>query len=504
MKSTAAATLAALTAAPISHLAGAFTTAPRSGIQPLTSSPSRLVIPSSKRLPSIISLHSSPNNNNDNEEEEEEQENRYADPEYPDLEFINYDDPSYSAFQDSDLSPPPSSSLLTEEETLLEIESMREERRRRNDEFQFETYHSKVLRGGQSSYGEWTVFQTDTFMEDLASSRSEDARHVPRLLKWDKVLKVISRGNKLIIDENAEWRVDGERIVHTESLANIDDFPKKQNVEIQWDDVEVTHVQNRFWPIQMTSLDFRGAAGNMCVGNAYTICDAVPIRGKAADEESDDTLRHEGPFSELRTELGVTDGDIRFRVKLDYATLDTTTAEEEGSELKPPPLHLRTLTVCRETLDGFWPKPIDNGIDLEAEEEQERDGISESTARRKDQDRVDVRLFGPSGAPGGLYDPPPVGSEERAVQNYMLLDFEGGATVLLPHKIDQHSDEDNDDTFGWVTSLDWTPGKIRYQVDRKVLGGRKLKGLKTLELSEVRGEDADRWRPKDGGVDMRQ
>lgn len=37
-----------------------------------------------------------------------------------------------------------------------------------------------------------------------------------------------------------------------------------------------------------------------------------------------------------------------------------------------------------------------------------------------------------------------------------------------------------------------------------MFGGTKLKGLKTLELSEVMGEDADRWRPKDGGVDMRQ
>ena len=40
--------------------------------------------------------------------------------------------------------------------------------------------------------------------------------------------------------------------------------------------------------------------------------------------------------------------------------------------------------------------------------------------------------------------------------------------------------------------------------DRKVLGGKKLKGLKTLELSEVQGEDADRWRPRDGGANMRQ
>ena len=105
----------------------------------------------------------------------------------------------------------------------------------------------------------------------------------------------------------------------------------------------------------------------------------------------------------------------------------------------------------------------------------------------------------------------------------MLLDFEGGATLLLPHRLDQHQHREEEggeedgrgrgedastppssSQLGWVTSLDWTPGRIRYQVDRKVLGGTKLKGLRTLELSEVQGEDADRWRPKDGGSNMRQ
>jgi hypothetical protein len=86
-----------------------------------------------------------------------------------------------------------------------------------------------------------------------------------------------------------------------------------------------------------------------------------------------------------------------------------------------------------------------------------------------------------------LYDPPPVGSEERAVSNYMLLDFDGGATLLLPHRLDQHPEGEDEyaeaggspppsssSQLGWVTSLDWMPGRIRYQVDRKVLGGTKL------------------------------
>ena len=85
---------------------------------------------------------------------------------------------------------------------------------------------------------------------------------------------------------------------------------------------------------------------------------------------------------------------------------------------------------------------------------------------------------------------------------YMMIDLDGGASVLFPHTIDQ--DPATFDGNGWVTSLDWTPGAIRYQADRKVNSGTKIKGLRSLELSEVLGSDAEEMRPKDGGADMRQ
>jgi len=449
--------------------------------------------------------------------------NPYADPNYPELEFVNYDDPDYRVDQglsDGDEFFPTSSREEANRATLEEIEAMREERRRRNDEFQFETYHAQVLRGGEVCLGEWTVFRTDTFMkgEELeriggGGGRHPEAGNVPRLWKWEKVLKVVSRGEKRILDGDAEWRVDGERLVHGERLASADDFPSLMNKgneeeeedELAWEEEDVMHVSNTYWPEEMTSLDFRGEGGNMCVGKAYTICDATPLSTTQTQQSAEASLsnRHEGPFREMRTELGIQENGMRFRIKLDYSLLDDDIENVEGPSTKtlpPPPLHLRTLTVCRETLDGYWPRASDNGKD----------------ASRKKQDLIDRALFGPPGAPGGLYDPPPVGSEKRAVENYMLLQFEGGVTALLPHRLDQYEsftdDLDGSTLFltegesspGWVTSLDWTPGPIRYQVDRKVMSGTKLKGLRTLELSEVRGEDADRWRPKDGGANMRQ
>jgi hypothetical protein len=473
-------------------------------------------------------LLSSNANNEQDATDDDDEENPYAElqKDYPDLEFVNYNDPEYRmdrGMGDDDLAENyllANANKNDDDETLAEIERMREERRRKNDEYQFETYHANVLRGGEVCLGEWTVYQTDTFMgEEVIRGRNMEAMGVPRLLRWDKVLKVVSRGSKIVVDDTMmmdnkddknkdDWmRVDGERIVHEERLATLDDFPSlmtrsddEEVEELLWEEEEVLHVEKTYWPREMNSLDFRGAGGNMCVGNAYTICDALPLIKKEG-YENNAAERHVGPFSEMRSELGLQSDSMRFRVKLDYALLD----EDEKSAAvatAPPPLHLRTLTICRETLDGYWPNPADNEEIGSGDDDDDDDDskATESSVRRKNQKAITETLFGPPGAPGGLYDPPPVGSEERAVENYMLLDFEGGATLLLPHRLDQNTE----DSLGWVTSIDWTPGKIRYQVDRKVMAGTKIKGLKTLELSEVQGEDADKWRPKDGGANMRQ
>ncbi|GMI24560.1 hypothetical protein TeGR_g749 [Tetraparma gracilis] len=62
--------------------------------------------------------------------------------------------------------------------------------------------------------------------------------------------------------------------------------------------------------------------------------------------------------------------------------------------------------------------------------------------------------------------------------------------------------EPSPDSF--VVSLDWTPAEMRYQVDRKFLAGADLKGLKTLEVSEVEAEKAGAYRPQTGPENMRQ
>ena len=351
---------------------------------------------------------------------------------------------------------------------------MREERRVKNDEFQFETYHAETLKSGDEYKGEWTVYRTSTFLDNADGSGDADtegASEVPRFKKEKHIRKVVTSGKKIKLDGEFDYRLDGERIVHEERLAELKDFENEEEWEQYNSSGSTTGSDEivgskRYFPEQTTSKDFRGEAGIMCVGNCHTICDAITLDGETRSDSYD------GPFSELRTEIGVQYKRLRFRVKWDYRVK----AQEMTDDT--PSLYLYSMIVCRETRER-WPRYEKSNVD---------DSITET-------------LFGRAGAPGGLYDPPPVGSDEQAMQ-YMVLDLEGYASTLFPYKIDQ--DPEAFDGNGWVQSLDWSPGRIRYQADRKVLGGAKLRGLKTLELSEVEAESADQWRPKDDGENMRQ
>jgi len=391
-------------------------------------------------------------------DEEEQKENPFQDPNYPDLEFVDYSDPEYQVDQGG------GDEYFDPGSTEEQVEAMREERRIKNDEFQFETYYKDVLKEGKEFKGEWTVFQTSTFID----GDTDAGGRRPRLSKAVGPFKVISRGERLNIasdkQESSDNRLEYERILHHEKIFNDPDDEEEKSAELVKQ--EELSMNTKFWPEQLSSLDFRGQQGIMKVGNAYTICTSTPL--------GDTSMSHEGPYATYSAELGITsDDDVRFRIKLDYSVLEDDTKEQ-------PPLHLKTFTICRETL-GMWPRAQNYKSAIEA--------ITQDA------------LFGPRGADGGLYDPPPVGTPEQASQ-YLLLDLEGRATVLLPYLMDQ--DPEAHDGGRWVTSLDWTPGKQRYQLDRKTKSGKDILGLRTLELSEVQGADAETYRPNDGGENMRQ
>jgi len=416
--------------------------------QQLASTP---IFPKPLMVSSLTALRAS-------DEEEEKGENPFADPNYPDLEFVDYSDPEYQVDQGT------GDEFFDPSNTEERVEEMREERRVKNDEFQFETYYKEVLKEGQEFKGEWTVFRTSTFIDGETDG---DGR--PRLSKAIGPFKVISRGERVNIatdkeKESSTDRLEYERILHHEKIFNDPDDKEKKTAELLKE--EKVSMETTFWPEQLTAFDFRGQQGIMCVGNAYSICTSTPL--------GDSETPCEGPYATYSAELGVTSKeDVRFRIKLDYSVV-------EKDKNEAPPLHLKSFTICRETL-GMWPRAQNYKSAIEA--------VTQNA------------LFGPRGADGGIYDPPPVGSEEQASQ-YLLLDLEGRATVLLPYLMDQ--DPEAHDGYGWVTTLDWTPGQQRYQLDRKTKSGKSILGLRTLELTEVQGADAATYRPRDGGENMRQ
>jgi hypothetical protein len=289
----------------------------------------------------------------------EKEENPYQDPNYPDIEFVNYDSPEYQAVDQGtgdEFSDP--------ESTEEQVEAMREERRMRNDEFQFETYYKDVLRNGEEYKGEWTIFQTSTFL----TNEEKMPAPFPKLKKVGEPFKVYSKGKRLEIESSdpAQFRLENQRLVHGERLfQNSDDSPPIPE-DIQ--KLQQHVVNTKYAPAQLSSNDFRGHQGNMCVGNGFTVATAMSL--------NDGTPAEEGPFSEYRTEVGIQTDQLRFRVKLDYAV-----REVERKDTALPSLHLRTMTLCRETL-GMWPRA-----------DKYKSAIQALT---------DVVFFGPAGASGGL------------------------------------------------------------------------------------------------------
>ena len=411
------------------------------------------------------------------------------------LEFIDYSDPNYQVDQGN------SDEFVDENETSDDelIEQMREERRCKNDEYQFESYFKEILKDGETFKGEWTIYRTSTFLPD--QQKNLDDNGFPLLIPDDTIIKVISQAKKIPLLAHLEGigPVPLTAIVHEERLATDKDFSAG---DLEKDGrysgigsgdsaaaaaaADGSIVGQAYWPEELFASDFRGPSGIMYVGNAYTICHAKTLTSVNGEHTQDDEGLM-GPFSQMCTELGLTYKRMKYRMKLDYRIKDL-----ERDRVQNPPLHLYSLTICREALER-WPR-------YNTDSPSNDDGKVSMSEVNVD-DVSTENLFGSIGAAGGLYDPPLIGTEQQS--NYMFIDLEGSASALFPYIIDQDPLIHGADAT-WVTSLDWTPGRYRYQVDRKFLGGQNIRGLKTLELSEVEADQGELWRPRDGGMDMRQ
>ena len=208
--------------------------------------------------------------------------NPYADPNYPDLEFVNYSDPEYAVdmgTSDEFYDPNSSSSDDDDDDAEQQVEAMREERRRRNDEYQFQTYYQKVLRNGEAEFrGEWTVYETSTFMDD--NDEDEDAGPLPQLVEVGTTpLTVVSRGYKEWVETDSPFAVDAERIRHVEEIRQpsamedegidglMSDSSSSQNSIVEQQVATEGEISvNSYWPDSLKAMDFRGHQGIMVCG----------------------------------------------------------------------------------------------------------------------------------------------------------------------------------------------------------------------------------------------
>ncbi|GMI59904.1 hypothetical protein ScalyP_jg2793 [Parmales sp. scaly parma] len=357
-------------------------------------------------------------------------------------EIFDYENSEYELDQglSSDSDSLPLSSTV--DKTDDEIEEMREERRIRNDQFQFEKFFETVSGDWR---GAWDVYDV------VFNSGPLDFP----IIQKAKPLRVLSEISRTTVDadrsliESFDYLTCSEVVLSEDENFgdSIDDgFGEAKKTSNDEPDLKFASSTSSTYPSKLTQRDFRGVQGNMLVANVWTVCSTEPPNVIT------------GPYEKLNIEVGIRYGEIRLKLKLNYV--------ESNSLLK-----ISRVVVCRDRLDK-WP-----------------------TRREKP-------FFGPQGAPGGIFDLPPI---QDAVSDKMLaFDFDGYATALFPSEMTQKEVGEGVKTKDqFVVTLDWSPGKMRYQVDRKFFGGELVKGLRTLELSEVLSTEAEKYSPGKPG-DMKQ
>jgi hypothetical protein len=210
---------------------------------------------------------------NDDDDNNKTKINPYADPNYPDLEFVDYSDPEYSINQSDEYfstnSPPPSNQNADDndndkdddnEQVLLE--EMREEQRRGNDEYQFRTYHRDFC---HTYRGEWTIYTTNLLSDPTCT--------IPTLQESSTKATVVSRGEKIIrTDSTSSYDIDKEFIRHFQEFQR----PTLMNdagIEAFFDETSSSSSSSEhellllpYWPETLQARDFRGEAGIMVCG----------------------------------------------------------------------------------------------------------------------------------------------------------------------------------------------------------------------------------------------
>jgi hypothetical protein len=231
----------------------------------------------------LVRLYQQSNSSDDEDDAKEEYINPYADPNYPDLEFVDYSDPSYSSDRSEYFADIDDDENDDDWKTEQEIEKLREERRRQNDEYQYQVYYRDVLRNGAKFYGEWQVYETSTFQQQKTKQQSSSdhpqQQQPPRLIRRPVTLAVQSSAHKRILENNDDTTTtistdlnDREHIQHWEKIVidpGIGEFLAQQQEQQTESDDDTNSEQSSlptYWPEELRARDFRGHQGIMVCG----------------------------------------------------------------------------------------------------------------------------------------------------------------------------------------------------------------------------------------------
>ena len=206
--------------------------------------------------------------------------------------------------------------------------------------------------------------------------------------------------------------------------------------------------------------EFRTQEGNTIVGNAFTWGNVDPPYSGHKDEKWDPLniikTSTDYPPDTYVAELGIKDGFVRTRVRFAYTKLsDSAPAlSQTEQESKQFAMQLLGFVIVREAGELAGP--------------QERKLL------------VDPRA-GP-----GIYDPQMEG------EPYVQLNMPGRLSLLFPRGLPSNG--------RGVVTIEWEGESMRYQADRKFIN---LSGaIRTLELTEIRPADVEKYPPPFVEVDL--
>ena len=231
----------------------------------------------------------------------------------------------------------------------------------------------------------------------------------------------------------------------------------------------------------ISSEEWRLCRGNQIVGTAYTTC-------STNDPEFVKHFRDDAYYGDICpdyyiTEVAVREGPARTRVRYVYTKEATNAITSQEKEMGFFKLHLAGYLIIRELQEkgagaaGEGVRGTGGAATSKAVESTSRSDLN----AQEYETRGYRELLTSSQEGLGIYDPQVKGDP------YVQINYRGRLSLMFPRAMIPQELSRN------VLTMEWTAHNLRYQVDRKF--GEFTQSIKSLELTEIRVEDTEKFPP---------